>query len=263
MQVTDCHSANGDDGPGAHCGTVVAYSWVRMELQGAAVVRLPEHLSEASVDSLLIDLYAAFDAPAGVVVFVGADTDTFCAGMAMDSGGEGAETRAFASVLVSLLDSPKPTLAFVDGRALGSGLGLAAACDWVTATDRAAFGLPELLWGLIPATIWPIVTSRMAEGTARRWTISAHARSSTEALAAGLVDEVVPCDEAVATVNRTVGMLHRAEPDALRALRHWMFDARDQSVDTVLARGASLTARLAADPASRARVPVSGRGEYS
>jgi polyketide biosynthesis enoyl-CoA hydratase PksH len=229
-----------------------------MEIRGAAVVRLPEHLSTATVDVLLMDLYAAFDSPAGVVVFVGADAGTFCSGMAMDSGGEGVEARSFASVLVTLLDAPKPTLAFVDGRALGSGLGLAAACDWVTSTDRAVFGLPELLWGLIPATIWPIVTSRMGEGAARRWTISAHARSAKEALAAGLVDEVVPGDASIEGVNRAVGMLHRAEPDALRALRHWMFDARDESVETTLARGASVTARLAADPATRARVLTPG-----
>jgi enoyl-CoA hydratase/carnithine racemase len=217
-----------------------------MELSGATVVRLPEHLSAVSVDTLLLDLYAAFDSPAGVVVLVGADCQTFCAGLAMNAAdGEGGDTREFASVLVSMLDAPKPTLAFVDGRALGSGLGLAAACDWVIATERAVFGLPELLWGLIPATIWPIVTSRMAEGTARRWTISGHARSAAEAMTAGLVDEVITGDGVVDAVYRTVSMLHRAEPDALRALRHWMFDARDQTVDTVLARGAAVTARLA------------------
>ena len=216
-----------------------------MELSTAAIVRLPEHLSAGSVDALLLDLYAAFDAPAGVVVLVGADSDTFCAGLALDAGdGESVETRTFASVLASLLDAPKPTLAFVNGRALGGGLGLAAACDWVTATDRATFGLPELLWGIIPATIWPIVTTRMAEGMARRWTISADARSAADALAAGLADEVVPAERAFPAPNETVRMLQRAEPGALRTLRHWMFETREESVDTVLARGASVNARM-------------------
>lgn len=216
-----------------------------MDLSAAAVVRLPQHLSAGSVDLLLLDLCAAFDAPAGVVVLVGADADTFCAGLALEAGGgECVETRAFASALASLLDAPKPTLAFVDGRALGGGLGLAAACDWVTATDRATFGLPELLWGSIPATIWPIMTTRMAEGMARRWTISAETRSAADALAAGLADEVVPAGRALAAVNQTVRMLQRAEPGALRTLRHWMFETRDESVDTVLARGASVNARM-------------------
>lgn len=216
-----------------------------MELSAAAVVRLPEHLSAGTVDALLLDLYAAFDAPSSAVVLVGADSETFCAGLALEAEGiDGIETRAFASVLASLLDAPKPTLAFVDGRALGGGLGLAAACDWVTATDRATFGLPELLWGSIPATIWPIVTTRMAEGMARRWTISAEARSAAEALAAGLADEVVPADRAFPALNATVRMLQRAEPGALRTLRHWMFETRQESVDTVLARGASVNARM-------------------
>lgn len=216
-----------------------------MEFTGATVVRLPEHLSAGSVDALLLDLYAAFDAPASVVMLVGADSDTFCAGLALDSGNDGGdvETRAFASVLASLLDAPKPTLAFVDGRALGGGLGLAAACDWITATERATFGLPELLWGSIPATIWPIITTRMTEGTARRWTISAEARSAAEALATGLADEVVPAGRAFPALNQTVRMLQRAEPGALRTLRHWMFETREESVDTALARGASVNAR--------------------
>jgi enoyl-CoA hydratase/carnithine racemase len=234
-----------------------------MELEKAALVRLPAHLSPSSVDTLMIDMYAAFSSPAAVVVFVGAEPGTFCSGLdlASEDDDERFDVRGFSSVLASLLDSPKPTLAFVDGRALGGGLGIAAACDWVTATDRSSFGLPELLWGVIPAMIWPIIVTRMTEGVARRWTLSADTRDAPEALAAGLVDELVLVDEGTAALTRTVAMLERAEPMAVRTLRHWMYETRDSSIDTALARGAAVTAQMAGDPVTRARIAAFDRGE--
>jgi enoyl-CoA hydratase/carnithine racemase len=42
-----------------------------------------------------------------------------------------------------LLTAPRPTLAVIDGPALGGGLGLAAACELVVASERSTFGLPE------------------------------------------------------------------------------------------------------------------------
>lgn len=234
-----------------------------MEIEKAALVRLPPQLSPSSVDTLMIDMYAAFSSPAAVVVFIGAEPGTFCSGLdlASEDDDERFDVRGFSSVLASLLDSPKPTLAFVDGRALGGGLGIAAACDWVTATDRSSFGLPELLWGVIPAMIWPIIVSRMTEGVARRWTLSADTRDAPEALEAGLVDELVLVDESRAALERTVAMLERAEPTAVRTLRHWMYETRDSSIDTALARGAAVTAQMAGDPVTRARIAAFDRGE--
>lgn len=218
-----------------------------MELHNAALVRLPAHLSPSSVDSLMIEMYAAFSSPDAVVVFVGAEPGTFCTGPGPghEDDGERFEVLGFASVLASLLDSPKPTLAFVDGRALGGGLGIAAACDWVTATDRSSFGLPELSWGAIPAVIWPIIVTRMTEAVARRWTLSCDPRTATVAQAAGLVDELVSVNQSWAAVKRTVEMLERAEPMAVRTLRHWMYEIRESSIDTALARGAAVTVQMA------------------
>lgn len=216
-----------------------------MDVTGAALVRVPKDLSAASVETLMVDLYAAFDAPSDVVLFVGSSSGTFCEGRTVAAGlVEPYEARAFASVLASLLDSPKPTLAFVDGAAMGEGLGLAAACDWIVATDRATFGLPDLQWGVMPAMIWPIITTRLSEGVARRWTISGHSRVASEAEAAGLIDGLIDSDDPVPALDHTIEMLRRADRDALRTFRHWIFEMREASIDTALARGASVTTQM-------------------
>jgi polyketide biosynthesis enoyl-CoA hydratase PksH len=148
-----------------------------MELM-PAVVRLPRDLDAASVSALARDLETALASTAPVVALRGADDDTYCLGLAIGSSLDGpSATHAFSDLLGRMHDSPKPLLAVVDGRAIGGGMGLACACDWVLATARASFALPELLWGLVPAIIWPVITDRMAPHVARQWTLSAHTRT--------------------------------------------------------------------------------------
>ena len=233
-----------------------------MELADTATVRLPAELSPGSVGPLRAALDAAFEGPARVVVLTGADDATFCTGLALDPAeGRPVETAAFAEVLALVADAPKPTAAFVDGRAIGGGLGLAATCDWVVATERATFALPELLWGIIPAMIWPLVVARLGESGARRWTVSAHARSAQDARDAGLVDELAATGRELRDLQRATRMLLRAEPTALRHLRRWARETRQQPLDDVLVRGADLTGRMATAPTSAARVAAFRNGE--
>lgn len=231
-----------------------------MELTHAAVVRLPAKLTPDTVQSLRTAFDAAFAGPEPVVVLVGASEDTFCTGLAVDEGGP-VETEPFAGILAALSDAPKPTLAFVDGKAIGGGFGMACACDWLIATDRATFGLPELLWGIIPAMIWPAITGRLGANVARRWTISAHTRTAAEALQAGALDELVPALRGAVAVQRAVRTLRRLEPNATRTLRRWVRDSTTGTLADALTRGASITHRMADTPVVQARVAAFNRGE--
>jgi enoyl-CoA hydratase/carnithine racemase len=226
-----------------------------------ATIRLPRQLDAASVAALARDLAAVLRSESGAVVLRGAEPEVYCAGLALDADAAAASTQAFADVLGALHGSGKPTLALVDGQCIGGGLGLAAACDWVVATDRATFALPELLWGLVPAIIWPVVAGRMAPQAARRWTLTAWSRPAWEALAAGLVDDVVPADGLDRAAERALRMLARVEPDALRHLRDWARTAASLPLDQALARGAALTAGRMQDPAVRRRRAAFAVGE--
>ncbi|MGE3957207.1 MAG: enoyl-CoA hydratase/isomerase family protein [Vicinamibacterales bacterium] len=230
-----------------------------MELTDASIVRLPMKLTPDTVAVLRDAIDRACTGPSAVVVLVGASADTFCTGLAVDDGGP-VETEPFAAILLALSDAPKPTLALVDGRAIGGGFGMACACDWFMATERATFGLPELLWGILPAMIWPAVCGRLGANTARRWTLTAHTRTAREAFEAGAVDELVPAERADAAVTRAVRFLRRLEPVATRELRRWTRDAQDGPLGEVLARGAALTRRMAATPVVQARVAAFNSG---
>jgi enoyl-CoA hydratase len=90
---------------------------------------------------------------------------------------------------------PKPTVAAVTGYALGSGLTLALAADWRVSGDNAKFGSTEILDGLTPADGGPARLARaVGESKAKDLVFSGRFAGAEEALAMGLVDELVAPD---------------------------------------------------------------------
>jgi polyketide biosynthesis enoyl-CoA hydratase PksH len=233
-----------------------------MELTAPSVdVRLPESLSQDSLAVLAADLEQAFASPAPVVCLRGATDEVFCTGLSLETEAVGpVDVEAFATLLGTLVDAPKPTVAVIDGATLGGGLGLAAACDWVMASKRSTFGLPELLWGLLPAIIWPVVASRMSTRPAMAWVLHAQSRPAEAALAAGLVDELTG-ERPDHDVRRRVRALRRLDSGALADLRRWARDSARLPVAAAMAQGAAITAARLQSPAVRARLDAFNRGE--
>lgn len=105
---------------------------------------------------------------------------------------------------------PKPTVAAITGYALGAGCELALSCDFRVAADDARLGQPEVLLGLIPGAGGTQRLSRLVgPARAKDLVFSGRHIDAQEALAIGLVDEVVPAAEvytaARARVERYVG----------------------------------------------------------
>jgi len=235
-----------------------------MELNSALSVdlHLPESLTASSLRTLERALETVTASPARVVCMRGASEAVFCGGLALDSAEAAVlpDMREFAALLDRLLNMNRPVLAIVDGAALGGGVGLAAACDWVVATERATFGLPELLWGLVPAVIWPVVTERMPPRAAKSWVLTAHTRPAQEALAHGLVDEIVPGVPSP-QIARRVRSLARIEPGALVRFRQWARESRRLQLDDALPEGARITADMLTHPVVLERLAAFRRGE--
>jgi enoyl-CoA hydratase/carnithine racemase len=121
-----------------------------------------------------------------------------------------ARAGALTSAFDSIAKIPKPVVAAITGYALGGGCELALACDWRVAAADAKLGQPEINLGVIPGAGGTQRLSRLI-GPARAKDIVMSGRmvSAEEALAIGLVDQVVPTaaevyDAAVALVARYV-----------------------------------------------------------
>ena len=170
---------------------------------GVAVVRIDNGKVNALSTAVLGQIEQIFrdlrdDLPGAVVIIgngrmfaAGADISEF------DGPNEAATVgSAFARALHQVQALPRVVLAAVDGFALGGGCELALACDFRMCTERARFGQPEILLGIIPGGGG---TQRLARlvGTSRAKDLILTGRQvdPTEALAIGLVDSVVPVEE--------------------------------------------------------------------
>lgn len=125
-----------------------------------------------------------------------------------------ADARRFAAMLARIEACPKPTVARVQGAALGGGVGLACACDIAIAAENASFSVSEAKFGILPAVIGPYVTNAVGKRQAKRLALSTTRIGAAEALAIGLVQQVVAADALDAAVNATVRELLAGGPAA-------------------------------------------------
>jgi methylglutaconyl-CoA hydratase len=124
------------------------------------------------------------------------------------------DARRFAGMLARIEAAPKPTVARVQGAALGGGVGLACACDIAIAADNASFSVSEAKFGILPAVIGPYVTNAVGKRQARRLALTTERIGAAEAMALGLVQRVVTLDALDDAVDATVKDLLAGGPQA-------------------------------------------------
>lgn len=165
----------------------------------------------------------AADDAVRVVVLSGTGT-SFCAGADLNWMREIirfsyeqnlAESLELAEWLHELSALPKPTVARVNGAAIGGGAGFLAACDIVVASTEARFGLSEVKIGLVPACIAPYVLRRTGEGRARQYFLTGERFDARRALEIGLANIAVEPAELDRKVDEVVSSLVSSGPEAL------------------------------------------------
>ncbi|MDQ8705659.1 enoyl-CoA hydratase-related protein [Streptomyces sp. LHD-70] len=183
------------------------------------------------------------DETVGAVVFTGAGDHSFIAGADITQLKDYTLHTALESEMQRLYDEieafEKPTIAAVNGYALGGGCELAMACDIRVAADTARFGLPETNLSVLPGAGG---TQRLARlvgtGRAVEMILTGRLVDAAEASAIGLVTSVVPADALLDEVRRVAGQVLRKGPLAVRlaklVIRSGM-DA-DQSTGLVIER---------------------------
>jgi methylglutaconyl-CoA hydratase len=130
-----------------------------------------------------------------------------------------ADARRFAGMLARIERCPKPTVARVQGAALGGGVGLACVCDIAVAAANASFSVSEAKFGILPSVIGPYVTNAVGKRQARRLALTAERIGAEEALALGLVTKLVALDALDAAVDEVVGQLLAGGPQAQREIK--------------------------------------------
>ena len=148
-----------------------------------------------------------------------------------------ADARALAKLMSTLNELPKPTVARVNGAALGGGTGLVACCDIVVASVEAVFGTTEVRLGLIPAVIGPYVVAAIGVRQARRLMLTGERIGAAEAARIGLVHEVVEVDQLDGAIGTILRDLLRGGPGALTAAKRLIRDLAGRPIGPDLIDG--------------------------
>lgn len=196
------------------------------------------------------------------LVILKAHGKSFCAGadlhwMQSSINFTPAENQADAGQLHELMHSlhqlSKPSLAIVEGPAIGGGAGLVACCDMVVATPEANFCFPEPRLGLIPAIIAPYVIQAIGPSVSSYYFLSAQPFSAEKALSIGLVHDLVEHDKLHAMLNKLIHGVLENVPSALLATKQWI--RRCAPVDTALTQEAMrLIAAQRSSPEAQSRM---------
>jgi methylglutaconyl-CoA hydratase len=187
------------------------------------------------------------------VVVLAAHGKAFCAGADLNwmramAGYSWDENRADAQKLADMLwtldQCPVPVVGRVQGDCYAGGMGLAAICDVLVASDTVTFCLSEARLGLLPATISPYVVRAMGAQAARRYMVTAERFSAAQAHAMGMVHALCTPDTLDAQVAELVATLVANGPAASRACKRLVQDVTGQPITADLR---AETARRIAD----------------
>ena len=163
-----------------------------------------------------------------------------------------ADARKLAGMLRALAELTKPTIARVQGAALGGGMGLASACDICVASTAASFATSEVKFGIIPSAISPYVLRAIGARQAGRYFQTAERISAAEAKALGLAHEVVAPEELDAKVAGIVAALLVGGPKSQAAAKDLIRAVADRPVsDAVVEDTARRIAELRATPEAK------------
>ncbi|SEF15483.1 Enoyl-CoA hydratase/carnithine racemase [Rhizobiales bacterium GAS191] len=182
------------------------------------------------------------DPQARVLVLAGAGDEAFCAGGDLrqmgDAPPDAYEAHRGRSQLAALFQDlwslGKPTVARVPGFALAGGFGLAAACDFIIASDKAVFGIPEIGIGLWPYMISVPLLHAMQPKQALKLMMTGERVNAAEGVRLGFVTEMVPHDELDAALARFVGKLAKASPQSMALGRTSFYTVLNHDMDARL-----------------------------
>ena len=187
-----------------------------------------------------------------VVVLKSQGTAAFCAGASFDelqAITNETEGKAFFSGFAHLINAmrkcPKIIVGRVQGKAVGGGVGIAAACDYVLATQKANIKLSELAIGIGPFVIEPAVSRKIGKTAlaelslaAGEWKSAAWAKE--KGLYANTFETIEKLDEALSILTR---QLVSYNPEALMEMKKVLWEGTSHW-DTLLLDRAAITGTL-------------------
>ncbi len=186
-----------------------------------------------------------------VIVVTGAGEKAFCAGADLQNSGSAfafdfsKPNGDYADLLRLSQNATKPAIARVGGVCMAGGMGLLCMTDMAVAADHAIFGLPEVKVGVFPMQVLSLLQAIAPPRLINEWALTGEPFDATTALAAGLLNHVVPAAELDAKVDWLIGRVVDKSPTAIRRGKYAMRAIASMTFDQSIAYTESQIAILA------------------
>ncbi|MEP6568826.1 MAG: enoyl-CoA hydratase-related protein [Acidobacteriota bacterium] len=172
-----------------------------------------------------------------IVFDAAAECNAFSAGVAIEEHVE--ETifqmlDSFHAIFRNLEQIARPTIALVDGAALGGGCELVAACDIVIASERARFGQPEIKLGVFPPVAVALLPQVIGDKRARELILTGELIDAAEAARLGLVNYLLPGNEHEQKTSELLARFRILSGAALGLTRQAIDLCQGRSLDSTL-----------------------------
>ena len=224
--------------------------------EGIATITInrPESLNALSTETLSEMISALEDAKKDedvrVVVLTGAGDRSFSAGADLKGIKDGTTLQLrdflgkFGELSHAMMNLGKPTIAAVNGLALGGGCELAISCDIVIASEDARFGTPEIKIGVLPAVAISLLPRLIGRKKALELIFTGDDIKAREAERVGLISRVVPADRLEGDVREFANKLIDKSPVALRFAKDAIYRGLDVEYAKALENGFEMTSVL-------------------
>lgn len=200
----------------------------------------------------------AKDASVRVLILAGAGK-SFCAGMDLRAVADdpivmGNMLRALGRATLTIRKLTIPTIAKVQGAAIGGGCGLMVVCDFAVVHDAAKVGYPEVDLGICPAVVAPWLVKKIGAGAARAMLLAGGTMSGEEGFRRGLATHLATLEELDAKCDELALRLAKGGPNAIAATKDWLAQLDGSYEDAVILEAAEISARLIAGEEAQARL---------
>lgn len=175
----------------------------------------------------------------------------FCAGADLKAAPDASAADLFAALLRQIQTCQKPTIARIDGQAIGGGVGLAAAFDISIVSDTSKFGFTEVRLGVVPAVISAVCLPKMRRSDALEAFLRGNRFDGRRAAELGLVTRAVPAGRLDDEIAAIIADIRLGGPAALAVAKQIVEQVPRMLPQDALVAMAELSARVFASPEAR------------
>lgn len=193
-------------------------------------IKIPNVLNPESILELNNQLLVLERDVTRFIVLSGDET-IFCNGLDLrwvannETGDYSEGMQLYADFLKKLQTINAITIAVVEGKASGGGMGVVCACDVVIATSKSEFSLPEGLFGLIPGMILPALLNKMLPQHVKKMVLSPKSYSVEVAEKWGIVDELISSETIESKLNELVQSMKSCKQNSVGDIKSMLYNA--------------------------------------